>query len=524
MSFVIEVTSQNIPFLPRYLYSAEQSKRIDAQVNNSFSPNTFELMYRAGSSVFELVLSRYKGVDRLIVFCGNGNNAGDGFVVAALAANKGIEVEVIQVDGVHGSRSGRSKEMQSAYKLLSDQNIPVTSLSKLKQTNLHDHSANTVVIDALIGSGLKGNVKPSYEQLISEINGLGFPIVSIDVPSGLCADTGNKLGCVVSSDYCVTFICLKKGMMTGNSFNYFKQLYFDDLGISQECYRDIESDIELIGLNRINTSIYSRLPTDHKGDSGRCLLIGGSNGMGGAAIIASEACLRAGAGLLKVLVGKHAIMPLLTRTPEVLVNELRSTESGDQVSELAQHVDAIAVGPGLGNAQFAVEALKAALTLKKATVLDADALNIIAADPKIWDSYGHNLCIMTPHPKEAARLLNCNLKDVTKDRYQAVKKLAAKFGCTFLLKGNGTLISNLSNNIFVCRYGNESMAVAGMGDALTGIILSLIAKYEDPLKAATYGAFLHGKAGERASKNGVVGVLPQDIIHEIKLIRNKTSR
>ncbi|GAA3920346.1 NAD(P)H-hydrate dehydratase [Litoribacillus peritrichatus] len=523
---ISEVCSDNLSQLPTYLYSAEQTRALDHALITKLYDRGYDLMEKAGSAAFKFIQQQYPQHRSFKIFCGKGNNGGDGLVIARLALESGYDVEVIFATELTSPEKELSETCYLAFQALNKLKIKVQSFDSWKtlQPSAQIQTNKTVLIDALLGTGLSGTVKPSYKAVIDFINAAEFSAVySIDVPSGLSSDSGMELGCAVHADITLTFIGINKGLVTGNSRNFTGRLFFSGLGTPEDIYDQVKSSTKLLSLEEINTESYKRKPAGHKGDSGRAVFIGGVDGLNGAAVLASEACLRSGVGLLTAIVGERAILPILTRSPEIMVQPLLSDNTVSQITTSLQNAHAVCIGPGLGKSSAAKEAVIAVLKQKLPTIIDADALNLLSENPEIWKQHGHSQCILTPHPKEAARLLNIPPESVNQNRFLAIEQLVDKFACTVLLKGSGTLISSKRNNILVCICGNESLSVGGAGDTLSGILLAALAKSRNALNAANYGAFVHGYAAELASQDGVIGVLPSDLMPFIRLIINKTA-
>ncbi len=517
------LSSVELAHFPLHLFSAEQTREIDRiAIEKLYGGDGYQLMKKAGRSLFNFVHRTYPNKSHWIVLCGRGNNGGDGYVAARLANAQGIEVTVVQLGSVDDLTLSLQGEALAAYQDLSMTPVPVLSFSEFQSTYEENASqAGFVVIDAMLGTGLKGQVRAEYHQAIEWVNQSDLPVVAVDVPSGLCADTGTPLGEAVKAAHTLTFIGINSGLCTAKAKAYTGLLHFDELGIPQAIRQEVKSYTHLLSPRVIETHRFKRLPTDHKGDSGRALFIGGSDGTSGAALLACEAALRSGIGLLSAMVGENAVLPMLGRLPEVMVRAFEDSPC-DQFQALSNQSDAIAIGPGLGVNERSKMLLELTLKRRKPTVLDADALNIIALNPELWRNYGHADCVMTPHPLEAARLLQSTVDQIEADRFQATQQLVEAFKCCVLLKGSGTLISKKQNNQYVCYLGNESMATGGMGDVLSGLVLSFLAKSKDTLESTKLAALVHSLSAERASEKGIIGCLPTDLMKEIRLVINET--
>lgn len=503
------------------LYTAQQTRDIDRlAIDTLYSGNGYELMKKAGHALFQFLRQQYGDDYHWFIFCGRGNNGGDGYVAAKLACDHGISATVIQMGNIEDLPNALQGEALSAFIDLQRSKISPVSFAEY-QTISSSSDQPSLIVDAMLGTGLTGDVRGEYLEAIACINESNCPVVSVDIPSGLSSDTGQILGAAVKADQTLTFIGINQGLVTGQAKAYTGSLYYDELAIPASLKDSIQSSVKLLSPHSFHTELFRRNPTDHKGDSGRGLFIGGSDGTSGAALLACEASLRSGIGLLSAIVGKNAVQPMLTRTPEVMVRGYES-DLQNQVNLLAEKSDAMAIGPGLGIEASAKKILETVLTLKKPTLIDADALNLLSKYPELWDAHGHEHCVMTPHPLEAARLLNISVEQVELDRFSACVELTKKYGCTILLKGSGTLISKKQNNVFVSYFGNESMATGGMGDVLSGIILAFLAKSRNCIESTKLAAFVHAMAAEQASNQGIIGCLPTDVSNNIRLVIKET--
>ncbi|MGI9322273.1 MAG: NAD(P)H-hydrate dehydratase, partial [Pseudomonadales bacterium] len=332
-----------------------------------------------------------------------------------------------------------------------------------------------VIVDALLGIGLSGEVRPNYQAAIEVINVSGKPIVAVDIPSGLSADTGavqgsaqgKAQGACVKATHTVTFVGRKLGLYTSDGPEYCGQVHFSSLDIPAAIYTDLETDLEtatvdLLELNSLQAQLKPRHRNTHKRAQGHLLVIGGNEGMGGAALLAAEAALYAGAGLVSVATHSSNVGAILARRPELMPKPIARTKD---MQALLNQATALVIGPGLGADSWAKSLFKAALQANLPTVIDADGLNLLAENKEQRDNW-----TLTPHPGEAARLLGRS--DIQADRLKAVKELQSTYGGASLLKGAGTLIAT-ANQVSLNPYGNPGMAVAGTGDVLAGLIGAL---------------------------------------------------
>ncbi|HIF9077237.1 NAD(P)H-hydrate dehydratase [Photobacterium damselae] len=469
-------------------YDTEQVKIGEQGIANELKITMYELMQKAGTAVFQALVQSYPDARSLIIFVGKGNNGGDGYVVARLALLAGYRVQVYH----HGDQDNLTSDSHKAKQDYLNVGGSLLTYDDLDFQNID------LVIDALLGTGLNGDMYPETCALIHKINHLNLPIMSIDIPSGLCANTGFASKDVIKADITVCLIAIKSGLITGSAREYVGKLVLDDLGVNEPfCKNAFAKGILTYA------KIKPRKPTYHKGNSGHSLVIGGDAGMGGALLLSSEACLRSGAGLVASLTDTTNVMPSLVRTPEVMASDWQDQE---MLSQRLSWATALGFGPGLGLSSFAKHLFIQISQQTLPKVFDADALNILSLTPNFDD-----LRILTPHPGEAARLLNCTIKDIEQDRYQAVQKIQSKYGGVVVLKGAGTVIYD-GKQFFVCAIGNASMATGGMGDVLTGVITSLLAQGYNTTQAAVYGVHIHSLAGDLATKTKPIGLIASDVI------------
>lgn len=481
--------------LPYNLYRADQVREMDRLAIEQEGIPGPTLMERAGAAVFNALRTRVADVRRLVVVCGLGNNGGDGYVVARLAHEAGMAVTVMQL-GEHGKVHGDARAARERLQAAGVAPYP------FKPEGLTEADA---VIDAVFGTGLDRDVEGLWREAIDAVNHAGVPVVAVDIPSGLHADTGRVLGIAVQAQVTVTFIGAKRGLFTGDAPAYCGTVLFDDLDVPPEPLAGVRPSAFRLTYSGMNRLLGPRSRTAHKGHFGHVLIIGGECGMSGAPRLAGEAALRTGAGLVSVATrAEHAALIGAGR-PELMCH---GAEDGGAVRHLLQRATAVAIGPGLGQGEWGRTMLKVILEIPLPLVVDADALNLIAGDPFKRDNW-----VLTPHPGEAARLLGCTTPEVQADRFAAVTGLRRRYGGIVVLKGAGTLIFDDSGPVEICAGGNPGMASGGMGDALTGVIVGLIAQGLSLMDAARLGVCLHAKAGDRAARrDGERGLIVSDLI------------
>lgn len=486
--------------LPNNLYTSEQTRELDRVTIEDFEVSGTVLMERAGTVAFDTLKQHWPDAKAICIVCGTGNNGGDGFVMARLAHEQGLQVEV-QVVG----DPNKIKDDSLAAK----QRLEGCGLSTHVYGNGKLPLAD-IVVDAIFGTGLKGEVSGDAVYAITAINQHGTPVLSLDIPSGLIADTGSHVSEVVQADVTVSFIGLNQGLLTAKGPDYCGELIFDNLQIPSAVAHKVPTSVKRLN---ISTPIFKkRAKESHKGLFGHVLVVGGDIGMSGAARLACEAALRTGAGLVSLATRyAHASMMNSSR-PEIMSYP---TERDNEIAFLIEKATIIAVGPGLGRSEWAATLFAAAINSGKPLIVDADALNLLSVEAIKRDNW-----ILTPHPVEAARLLNITVEEIQADRFSAVKQISEKFGGTVILKGNGSLIYS-EGTTYLCDQGNPGMASGGMGDVLTGIISSLLAQGFSIAEAAKVGVHLHAAAGDAAAKGaGEIGLLASDLMPAIRRLVN----
>lgn len=481
--------------LPDALYGAAQVRELDARLIAAGTPG-FELMQRAARATWRALVRQWPDANELTVLVGHGNNAGDGYLIAALALRAGWAVRVLAV--------GDPQRLQGDAALA---HAEALAAGVAVQRWTGESELRGVLVDALLGTGLSGEVREPYAAAINAINASGLPVAAVDIPSGLCADTGRTLGVAVQADLTVTFIGLKVGLFTGNAADHIGELVFNDLQASADIYRDIP--VRARRLNPANLPrLAARAPTAHKGRFGHVLLIGGDHGFGGAILLSTEMALRSGAGMVSLATRPDHVPAALTRVPEAMA---LGTSSANQLMGLLEKVSTLVVGPGLGQASWGRALLSAAANASLPQVWDADALNLLASGfvqlPKD--------CVITPHPGEAARLLGIGTAEVQADRPAAALALSKKYSAVVVLKGAGSLIAHPDGRLSLCQQGHPAMATGGLGDVLAGLIGALLAQGMQAFDAASLAVWLHANAGLQQGKFGR-GLAASDLIPAIR--------
>jgi len=490
------------------LYSVAQTRAIDHAAMQQPSCGGTALMERAGAAAFAMLRRLWPTAQRLAVLCGSGNNGGDGYVLAQLAQLAGLHVNLAAVAGPPRAAS----EAHAARRW-----FVACGGIEIKDTPAALMGAD-VVVDALLGTGLDRPPSGAVADAIVAINTSGRPVLALDVPSGLDADTGRAPGAVVRADATISFVARKQGLYTGAARDCCGQMVFDDLGVPALALDAVgEAPAALLDLPRLRAAFLPpRRRGAHKGDCGHVLVVGGDHGYGGAVRLAGEAAARGGAGLTSVATRSHHVPALIAGRPELMA---RGVDTAAELAPLLARASVLAVGPGLGQGDFGRALFGAALDSGLPLVADADALNLLAAAPERRSDW-----ILTPHPGEAARLLGTDTAQVESDRYAAVRALQSRYGGVVVLKGAGTLVCDGQAPIGVVPYGNPGMASGGMGDVLTGLIGALWAQGLPALAAAALGACLHSEAADAvAARRGERGLLASDLMDALPSLLNGTD-
>ncbi len=475
------------------IYTATQTRELDRIAIQEFGIPGYTLMTRAGQATFDAIRETWPQAHSLCILCGAGNNGGDGYVIAQLALQAGWSVSVLMLGDVL-RLSDDAQQAYSAFQAAGGRAHPFEG--ELPEAD--------ILVDALFGTGLARTIEGAYADAIACLNRHPAPVVAVDIPSGLHADTGKPLGCAVQAALTVTFIGLKAGLLTGSARDYCGEIRYARLDVPDEVYAKVPTDMQRLGLHTLQAHLPARSRTAHKGHFGHTLLVGGAPGMSGAIRLAGEGALRAGSGLVSIATHQEHAPTVNLLRPELMVH---AVESPVQLRPLLQKMDALGIGPGMGQTAWSRGLLTMAQNTDIPKVLDADALNLLAQTRSKRDDW-----ILTPHPGEAARLLGCETADVENDRVAAARRLQHEYGGVIALKGAGSIVAS-DTSLAICPAGNPGMASGGMGDALTGIIAGLLAQGLGLAAAAESGVYAHALAANRAAIQGERGLLASDLLN-----------
>jgi NAD(P)H-hydrate epimerase len=483
------------------LYTVAQVRAFDREAIDAHGIPGYELMQRAGAAAFGHLRARWPHARRIAIVCGGGNNGGDGYVLARLARAATFEVHVIALEspraGGDAARACTDWTGAGGGVLDAGAELPLAD----------------VYVDAIFGTGLARPPSGMAARWIDLLNAAGRPVLALDVPSGLDADTGHVPGVAVRATETVSFVARKRGLYTGAAGDHAGAITLADLGIPAAVFAHSRADAELAAIEIVRAWLPPRSGNVHKGTFGHVLAIGGDTGMAGAIRLCGEAALRVGAGLVSVATRVEHVAAINAARPELMA---RGVGGPQELEALLEHASVVALGPGLGKQAWGHALWYSAIAAGKAMVLDADALNLLSRDAVTLPSQ----CVLTPHPGEAARLLRSETQAVTEDRFAAVRAIAQRFNAVAVLKGVGTLVAAPDGQVAVCPWGNPGMASGGMGDVLTGVIAGLQAQGLDAWQAAYAGVALHALAGDAAARAGQAGTLAADLFEPLRSLRN----
>lgn len=466
------------------LYTSAQCRELDRIAIVEHGIPGFELMLRAGRAAFDVLVKRWPRARSITVFCGKGNNAGDGYVIAGLAREIGVDAQVLQV-GVGGLQGDAAVARQWAAERGVTAGRP------------EEDARGEVFVDALLGTGLNGPPREPFATAIRRINASGRPVLAVDVPTGVSGDTGAIPGHGVRADVTVSFIGAKIGLHTGPGLGLRGDLVHAELGVPQSVMKAVAGcpllTFEPGALPPLGVNLY-------KHRAGHLVVVGGDYNMGGAPLMAAEAALRTGAGLVSVVTRVAHRPAILARRPEIMVQDADQEQA---VGDLLGRATAVVVGPGIGREPWGERLFRAALATPRPTLIDADGLRWLAD----LDIRPAGTPVVTPHAAEAAQLLGVTVAEVDADRPGMALQLAAATSGVAVLKGAGSICA-AEDLLGICGHGNPGMATAGMGDVLSGVIGGLLAQGLSAAQAATLGTCLHSHAADlaarRASQRGLI--------------------
>ena len=521
--------------------TAAEMRQIDQDTIEGIGIPGIVLMETAGSAIVRAIEQHYPTCQRIGIFAGKGNNGGDGIVIARQLAHIGRDVRLFLVSSPDSFTGEAQINLQIAKRLTASFGLQAAPKGGLRieeilteaalepNTSLNSIKSCELLVDAIFGTGLRGAVRDPIAPVINAINRLPTPILSVDLPSGLDTDTGHPLGTCIRADRTVTIGLPKRGLLMHPGAELAGKLEVVDIGFPEQVVDAQNIEVNWTTAAQAAQWMPLRPPFSHKGSYGRVLVVAGSTGMTGAAALASEAALRAGAGLVTLATPKHLNPILEGLLPEVMTLPLPETDAGSlsvsatsTILEFAVKTKSIlAIGPGLSQHpetvsfvhQLIRENREQGLDLRM--VIDADGLNALAQVRETLSLLNSD-AVLTPHPGEMARLTSISVPVLEKDRISTAQQFASKYGVTLVFKGAPTVTSTPNGNLWVNSTGNPGMATGGMGDVLTGIIAGLMAQGIPSENAAALGVYLHGLAGDIvAERLGRHGLIASDVLKAV---------
>ena len=479
--------------------TAPQMKRCDSYTIDTIGVPSRELMGRAAKAAYDLIKEENFDTSRVLCLCGTGNNGGDGLAVAMMFHEDGTDVQFL----VCGDKSKMTDECRYRYDCLADNGV--AELNEIKLDGI------TLIVDALLGIGLSGNVRDGMSDMICKVNKSGIPVVAIDIPSGINSDTGVVMGCAVNAAVTVSFAYLKPGHIFYPGRTFCGKTYVADIGIGCDGVSDDLTVINAAEDEDIKKMLPVRVPDSHKGTYGRLLVVAGSEGMFGASYFSSLSAYRSGAGLVEVFTSDGNVPLIQTKLPEAIAVGYGETPVQTMRDKL-RVADACVIGPGLGQSSVAARLVEEALFSEVPLLIDADALSIIAASDSLKELLRarKSPAVVTPHLGEMARLTGAAISDITADPIKFASDYSKEYGVVCVQKNSVTVIAE-NDRVNINLTGCSAMAKGGSGDVLTGIIGAFLAAGCDAYDSAVCGVYLHGRAGEIASSHyGEYSVLASD--------------
>jgi NAD(P)H-hydrate epimerase len=502
------------------ILNAAQMREADRYTIEDIGIPSLVLMENAGRQVVAAIEAAYEErLDgRVAVLCGRGNNGGDGFVVARTLLQRGIDTSVFVIGTVAEVRGDARLNLDILGRL----GVTVVEVGDEQSWELHfsEISLCTLIVDAIFGTGLKSALGGMMETVVADVNAAGIPIVSIDLPSGVSADTPHLVGDCIDASMTVTLAAPKLPLVLPPAEAHAGDVVIADIGIPHDVIDGLEGPhIELLTPEQVREAVEPRTPDSHKGDFGRVTIVAGSRGKTGAAHLAAMGCLRSGAGLVTVATPASCLPIIASMAPEFMTEPLPEAKDGSVVASGVERVlelrhDVIACGPGLGRGPGVAEFVRALVERADTPlVLDADAITVFAEDPSRLVGSEERDVIITPHPGEMARLIGSSVDEIQSSRIEVATEFASTHHVYVVLKGHRTIIATPEGHIFINPTGNAGLATGGTGDVLTGMIAAWLAQLLDAEAACRLAVFLHGAAGDLAeSSKGQVSMTATDVL------------
>jgi len=488
--------------LPLTVFTEAQIRALDRYAIDELGIPSYMLMTRAGEAGFSALRSCWPSSQRIAVLCGPGNNGGDGYVLARAALEQRMDVRVIALadpERLQGDARCAWQEFRAAGGVATEWQPDL-----IEQVD--------VIVDAIFGVGLSRPIAGEIAAIVESVNASPAHVMSLDIPSGLAADSGQILGVAIQAERTIAFLGLKLGFYLGEGPNCTGIVMCDGLDVPRDAFDAVGAAASRIDEDTVASSLPRRRRTTHKGQQGHVLLIGGGTGMAGAARLGGEAALRVGSGLVTVATKPENATAIAANRPELIC---RGVTHAQDLESLIERADVVAIGPGLSQDEWAHEMMRGVAECNKPMVLDADALNFLAQHPRTKSNW-----VLTPHPGEAGRLLGISAAEVQADRLSAALRICSKYGGVVVLKGAGTLVVSDGDLPHICDRGNPGMASPGMGDVLTGVVAGILAQTADVISAARAGVIVHAMAGDMAAHRGERGMIASDLFNYLPTCAN----
>ena len=491
-----------------YIMSKKNCSNIDKQTIDEYNMPGIILMENAAEQIFRNI--RTLG-NRYIIFCGNGNNGADGLAIGRKLIFDNKDVLFILLK----PRKNPTEEFQVNFNILKSLKVNMMIIDDIDKLDEIQHLIEDfpIVIDSIFGIGLDRKLNDFYFKIIDIINNSNKKIIAVDVPSGLDADSGRPLGSAVKAHITYTVEVIKKGFIEYSALEYLGALKVIQIGIPENVKQANDENIYVLSRESYSNKLIKRKIYGHKGDYGRAVLVAGSIGYLGAARLATESCIRSGAGLITLITSSEGRKLL---SGSLIEGMLATLEDNEKVKYLVSKADAVAFGPGIKEDEESMKLLEEIIIDSPSSIIiDAGGINLLSKNKKCLCSVKDKV-ILTPHPGEMARLIGKDISYVEKNRIECSRAFAKQYKCIVLLKGYNTVITD-GKNVFINKTGNSKMASGGMGDTLTGIITALVAQGYSNMDATLLGAYIHGLAAEYSARDRY-SIIARDLIESIPFV------
>ena len=491
-----------------YIMSKKNCSNIDKHTIDEYNMPGIILMENAAEQIF--INIRTLG-NRYIIFCGNGNNGADGLAIGRKLIFDNKDVLFILLK----PRKNPTEEFQVNFNILKSLKVNMMIIDDIDKLDEIQHLIEDfpIVIDSIFGIGLDRKLNDFYFKIIDIINNSNKKIIAVDVPSGLDADSGRPLGSAVKAHITYTVEVIKKGFIEYSALEYLGDLKVIQIGIPENVKQANNENIYALSRESYRNKLIKRKIYGHKGNYGRAVLVAGSIGCLGAARLATESCIRSGAGLTTLITSSEGRKLL---SGSLVEGMLATFEDNEKVKYLLSKADAVAFGPGIKEDEESMKLLEEIIIDSPSSIIiDAGGINLLSKNKKCLCSVKDKV-ILTPHPGEMARLIGKDISYVEKNRIECSRAFAKQYKCIVLLKGYNTVVTD-GKNVFINKTGNSKMASGGMGDTLTGIITALVAQGYSNMDATLLGAYIHGLAAEYSARDRY-SIIARDLIESIPFV------